>query len=634
MDVKKALSFAKTFRLDFLREVVAVYLAVDVKALTDVFENYRCNHYGTFGLDPAWFIGIPSLAYATCFKYTGARVERLPDIDMYLMVEKGIRGGLCQTYRESVVANDERFEAYEPSKPPCVLEYYDANNHYPCQLCDPMPHHGYRWSDEDFDPDGDYSSEGGIFEVDIEYPVRHSWALAPVSTMITKEMLSEETLARLELVKQRANKTMTFPQKRLLPHYGDRENYVVEAETLQYYCSKGLKVTKTHRSIRFAKTPWIAPFILHLAEERRVAKEAGDTARVAMLKLIGNSLGGKFGENPRGRKEILVVKSSADFVAAVASPLYVGITMVGDNIGFAEMEPHKALELGKLVPVSQAMLDKAKVHLYRLYDRFREKCGDKVEIVYTDTDSMILAFSMSKEEVQVAKREMQAEDPLFDDSNLPKDDPDYSTEFCARLGFLKNERPGRTILNLYAPQPKVYLLISIKDTDIAKGEECLHVWEEAGEKQDDGTMVRKCVLCGVASEHTHHAKGVPTRMARLLTESVFAAKEPKTQTFTQMRANAMRIQTFEASKMSVSFVDIKGYWIDGRSIPFFHDTSSPPAASNPPTAPNPPAASTATMHDLETATMHDWITGCINVASLDYELEDEIDFIDVDSDAD
>ena len=50
----------------------------------------------TYELDPAHFLTAPRLAWQACLKKTGVKLELLTDIDILLMVEKGIRGGTCQ----------------------------------------------------------------------------------------------------------------------------------------------------------------------------------------------------------------------------------------------------------------------------------------------------------------------------------------------------------------------------------------------------------------------------------------------------------------------------------------------------------------------------------------------------------
>ena len=45
-----------------------------------------------YGLDPACFLTAPGLAWQAALKKTKVKLDLLTDIDMLLMVEKGIRG--------------------------------------------------------------------------------------------------------------------------------------------------------------------------------------------------------------------------------------------------------------------------------------------------------------------------------------------------------------------------------------------------------------------------------------------------------------------------------------------------------------------------------------------------------------
>ena len=48
-----------------------------------------------YELDPAKFHSAPGLAWQATLKKTRIKLDLSPDIDMLLMVEKGIKGGLC-----------------------------------------------------------------------------------------------------------------------------------------------------------------------------------------------------------------------------------------------------------------------------------------------------------------------------------------------------------------------------------------------------------------------------------------------------------------------------------------------------------------------------------------------------------
>ena len=61
-----------------------------------MFENFRNMCHEIYGFDPTYFLSAPGLAWQACLKKTGVKLELLTDYDMLLMVEKGIRGGICQ----------------------------------------------------------------------------------------------------------------------------------------------------------------------------------------------------------------------------------------------------------------------------------------------------------------------------------------------------------------------------------------------------------------------------------------------------------------------------------------------------------------------------------------------------------
>ena len=63
--------------------------------LADVFENFRNMCIKVYELDLAHFLSAPGLAWQAYLKKPGVELELLTDVDMLLMVEKGIRGGIC-----------------------------------------------------------------------------------------------------------------------------------------------------------------------------------------------------------------------------------------------------------------------------------------------------------------------------------------------------------------------------------------------------------------------------------------------------------------------------------------------------------------------------------------------------------
>ena len=74
-----------------------MYVQSDTLLLADVFENFRNKCIEIYKLEPAHFLSAPGLAWQACLKETRVKLELLTDIDMLLIIEKGIRGGICNS---------------------------------------------------------------------------------------------------------------------------------------------------------------------------------------------------------------------------------------------------------------------------------------------------------------------------------------------------------------------------------------------------------------------------------------------------------------------------------------------------------------------------------------------------------
>ena len=92
-----------------------MYVQSDTFLLADVFENFRDKCIEIYELDPAHFLSAPGLAWQACLKKTGVKLELLTDNDMLMMVEKGIRGGMCHAIYRYVKANNKYMKNYDKS---------------------------------------------------------------------------------------------------------------------------------------------------------------------------------------------------------------------------------------------------------------------------------------------------------------------------------------------------------------------------------------------------------------------------------------------------------------------------------------------------------------------------------------
>ena len=100
------------FKLKDLGEYHDLYVQSDILLLADIFENFRNKCLEVYELDPAHFLSLPGLAWQACLKKTNIKLELLTDYDMLLMVEEGIRGGICHSIHRYAKANNECMKDY------------------------------------------------------------------------------------------------------------------------------------------------------------------------------------------------------------------------------------------------------------------------------------------------------------------------------------------------------------------------------------------------------------------------------------------------------------------------------------------------------------------------------------------
>ena len=134
----------KTFKLNNLADYHDLYVKSDTLLLADVFENFRKACIKTYELDPAHFISLPGLAWQACLKKTEVELELLTDYDMLLMIEEGIRGGICHAVHRYAKANNIYMKDYDSSKESSYIQYLDANNLYGAAMSEKLPMNGFK----------------------------------------------------------------------------------------------------------------------------------------------------------------------------------------------------------------------------------------------------------------------------------------------------------------------------------------------------------------------------------------------------------------------------------------------------------------------------------------------------------
>ena len=168
------------FKLNNLGDYHDLYVQSDTFLLADVFENFGDMCLKVYELDPAHFLSLPGLVWQACLKKTNIELELLTDYDMLLMVEEGIRCGICHSIQRYAKANNKYMKSYNTNEESSYIQYLDANNLYGWAMSKKLPKNRFRWLDtaehvinEEFIKNyNENDNKCYIFEVDVKYPKR------------------------------------------------------------------------------------------------------------------------------------------------------------------------------------------------------------------------------------------------------------------------------------------------------------------------------------------------------------------------------------------------------------------------------------------------------------------------------
>ena len=90
-----------------------MYFRSDVLLLPDVFENFPKMCLEIYKLDPIKFISVPGLVWQAALKKKQVELDLLTDVDMLLMIEKVIRGGICNAIHRYAKASNKYMSDYK-----------------------------------------------------------------------------------------------------------------------------------------------------------------------------------------------------------------------------------------------------------------------------------------------------------------------------------------------------------------------------------------------------------------------------------------------------------------------------------------------------------------------------------------
>lgn len=436
-----------------LGEYSDFYVKLDVTLLCDIMEEFRNTCMTAYGLDPLHSYTSPGLAWQAMLKETNQTLQLLTDIDMLLMVESGIRGGLTQSVTRHVKANNKHLSNYNSNQESIYLGYFDANNLYGWAMSKPLAFGDFKWIDPkeigdimNIDKHGDV---GYILECDFEYPDTchdHHYDLP--------------LLARAEI-------PPSGQQPKLMMTLNDKQQYVAHYWVVQQAIELGLRLKKVHRVLQFSQSCWLRPYI-----DSNTARRAKATSAFQkdFFKLMNNSIFGKTLENKRKHKNVKLVSDPAKLEKLVQQPNFKTSIIINENLVAVSMKK-TVIKMDRPLYIGMSILDISKTLMYDFhYNKMVAFYGrENIGISYMDTDAF-LYFIKTLDMYEDLRTFPHKND--FDFSDYPKNHPNYDYDRNKKvLGKFKDELNGVPLEENVALMSKLYAIKIHKDA--VDQEECV-----------------------------------------------------------------------------------------------------------------------------------------------------------------
>ena len=373
-DYKHANNVFEKFNLNNLGDYHDLYVRSDTLLHADIFENFRNACLNNYELDPAHFISLPGLAWQACLKKTNVELDLITDYDMVLMIEDGIRGGICHAIKRYTKANNYYMKDYSKNKESSYIQYLDANNLYDMATCEKLPVKGFKWMVDISRIDKNFvkrynknSCKGYILKVDVNYP-RELQDLHRDFPFLPEKIVVNNT-------------------KKLICNLQDKKDYVVHINVLKQALDYGLKLIKVHQVIEFDQEAWLKEYINFNTELR---KKATNDFEKDFFKVMNNAVFGKTMENVRKHRDIKPVKTDKKRNKLVSEPNFHTMKLIDDNLAIIEMKKVK-VKMSKPIYSGLSILDISKITMHEFwYDFIKSKYGFNAKLCYMDTDSFII----------------------------------------------------------------------------------------------------------------------------------------------------------------------------------------------------------------------------------------------------
>ena len=452
-----------TFGLKNIGDLHDLYVEVDVLLLADCFEKFRTFSLKNYKLDPVHFLTAPALSWDSALLHTEAKLEIPTDPDIHIFIDKGIRGGISFVGNPHAKAFNKYITKTNESNEEDYIMFFDVNNQYGAAMSEYLPTDGFEW-DLSFNNMSveeqtefilalkDDSPTGYIFQCDLEYPhnlhdLHDKFPMCPENLTIKDEWLSTY---QMEMKKSFQIKGVS---KKLCLTLFDKKDYILHYRNLKFCLSKGLKIKRVNKVLKFNQSPWLRSYI---KLNTKLRQEADSKFEESFPKLMNNSFFGKTCQNKRKYTNIKIVTNSSEVERLIASPRLMRWKLIDEELGMFDMGQH-SIKLDKPRYIGFCVLELSKLIMYKFHYDYILPHFPKTKVLFTDTDSFCYHIKTNQDVYEVIK----GNSTWFDFSNYPANHTNFDNKINhLKPGVFKDETGSIPIKEFIGLRSKMYSILT------------------------------------------------------------------------------------------------------------------------------------------------------------------------------
>ena len=186
-------------------------------------------------------------------------------------------------------------------------------------------------------------------------------------------------------------------------------------------------------------------------------KKAKNDFEKDYFKLMNNGVFGKTMENIRKRSNVYLETDKDHFLRQTAKPTFVSCKIFNEDLVAVHMKKQR-LMLDKPSYVGMCILDLSKTLMYHFhYNYIKPKYGDRVILLYTDTDSFYYYI-----ETDDVYEDFYSDRELFDNSDYKKSSKFFFDNNKKVIGKFKDDAAGIPIIEFVGLKSKMYSYKTVK----------------------------------------------------------------------------------------------------------------------------------------------------------------------------